>query len=264
MGYQQNKEGLQVQDLKVDFKIADRIVHAVKGVNLAVQRGRISALVGESGSGKSVTSLAVMGLTAPNTFLLEGSIMIDGQEVNKSVLRKRPRVNGTKVGMIFQDPADSLNPLYTVGNQMVEGLRYHQKLNKVQAKEKAIEHLRAVDLPNPEGLLHKYPFELSGGMCQRVMIALTMSLEPQYLIADEPTTALDVTVQKQILTEIYQMSRRKNVGVLFITHDLGVVAEIADDVYIMQQGAVVEAGEVCQIFDHPQQPYTQKLLQAIL
>lgn len=264
MEYQQNKDGLQVRGLKVDFKIEDGVVHALKGVDLSVKKGKITALVGESGSGKSVTSLAVMGLLASNTLLCEGTITIDGKEVSKLSKKERQSTNGSIVGMIFQDPVDSLNPLYTVGNQMIEGLVHHQKLTKAEAREKAISQLRAVNLQNPEALMKKYPFELSGGMCQRVMIALTMSLEPQYLIADEPTTALDVTVQKQILSEIYRMSREKNVGVLFITHDLGVVAEIADEVFIMQHGEVVESGDVYEIFNHPVNAYTKTLLNAIL
>lgn len=264
MGYQQNKKCLQIQNLKVDYKVSTGIVHAVKNVNLEVKPGQISALVGESGSGKSVTSLAVMGLLSSNLESLEGNIWIDGQDILTLDKKKRELLKGKKIGMIFQDPVDSLNPLYTVGNQMIEGIRRHHKVRKEEAKKKAIEYLAAVNLPHPEALMKKYPFELSGGMCQRVMIAIVMSLEPDYLIADEPTTALDVTVQKQILAELYQMSRKKNIGILFITHDLGVVAEIADEVYIMQQGEIVESGNVYRIFENPSSEYTKMLLNAML
>lgn len=264
MEYQRNKEGIQVQDLKVDFKLHDKIIHAVKNVNLCVKKGNITALVGESGSGKSVTSLAIMGLLSSNAMKTEGKIVIDGMDITSLNKKKRQEVNGSKVGMIFQDPVDSLNPLYTVGNQMTEGIIRHLKISKKEAKNKAMEYLKAVNLQNSEYLMKKYPFELSGGMCQRVMIAIAISLEPDYLIADEPTTALDVTVQKQILAEIYRLSREKSMGVLFITHDLGVVAEIADEVYIMQQGEIIESGNVYDIFHHPVCDYTKTLLNAIL
>ncbi len=264
MEYQRNKEGLWVRGLKVDFKIPTGVVHAVKGVDLSVKKGRITALVGESGSGKSVTSLAMMGLLPSNVLQAEGQVWADGEELLSLKKKERLKKNGAKMGMIFQDPVDSLNPLYSVGNQMIEGIRQHQKISKEQAREKAIAQLKAVNLSNPEYLMKKYPFELSGGMCQRVMIAIAMSLEPDYLIADEPTTALDVTVQRQILTEVYRMSKEKNVGVLFITHDLGVVAEIADEVYIMQDGKMVESGDVFQIFEHPACEYTKILLNSIL
>ncbi len=264
MEYQQNNECLRIQGLKVDFKIAEEEVHAVRGVDLTVNKGRITALVGESGSGKSVTSLAVMGLLRSNVLQIEGKIFVDGVEITALKKKERQKLNGCRLGMIFQDPVDSLNPLYTVGNQMIEGMMRHQKISSAQAREKAIYQLNAVNLSNPEHLMKKYPFELSGGMCQRVMIAIAMSLEPKYLIADEPTTALDVTVQKQILSEIYRTCRGKNVGVLFITHDLGVVAEVADDVYIMKNGTIVESGDVFQIFQRPSSDYTKKLLNAIL
>jgi ABC-type dipeptide/oligopeptide/nickel transport system ATPase component len=264
MEYHSEEEGLKVQHLKVDFKIPGGIVHAVKDVSLEVKKGKITALVGESGSGKSVTSLAIMGLLPSNLERMEGEITLDGISLSAMSKREHQSQNGKLAGMIFQDPLASLDPLFTIGNQMVEGIRRHQKLKKKLAEEIALEQLRAVNLPNPESLMGKYPFELSGGMCQRVMIAMTMALKPKYLIADEATTALDVTIQKQILSEIYRMSRQEHMGVLFITHDLGVVAEIADEVCIMQDGVIVESADVFEIFEHPSSEYTKILLEAIL
>lgn len=263
MECQQSNSGLQVQGLKVDFKVGAGRIQAVKGVDILVKRGLITALVGESGSGKSVTAFSIMGLLAENGFKTGGQITIDGKPPGVRGKRQKKK-SGALVGMIFQDPAESLNPLYTVGSQMMEGMIYHQQISKAQAWEKSIAHLKALHLQNPEHLMGKYPFELSGGMCQRVMIAIAMSLEPKYLIADEPTTALDVTVQKQILSELHGMSREKQMGVLLITHDLGVVAEVADEVYVMQNGRVVESGDVYKVFQNPGSTYTRNLLNAIL
>ncbi len=258
-----NRE-IKIENLEIDFRIKKGTVSVIKNIDMSVKKGRVTALVGESGSGKSVTSHAVMGLLPMNVKKLSGKIWIDGESVESLSVKERQKINGTKVGMIFQDPVDSMNPLYTVGNQMIEGIRRHRKISKSEAEEKAVQSLEAVNLSNARQLMKKYPFELSGGMCQRVMIAMTMSLEPEYLIADEPTTALDVTVQKQIIKELLYMSHEKNVGILFITHDLGVVAEVADDVYIMKDGKIVEQGTVYDIFDHPEHPYTKMLLDAIL
>ena len=263
MEWQENKT-LKIQNLRVDFLTKTGTIQAVKGVNLTVPKGKITALVGESGSGKSVTSLAVLGLLPRNGKIVEGEITAEGMEFGKLSKEQKKRWNGSTVGMIFQDPSASLNPHYTVGNQITEGIRQRQKMKKEEAEKLALSYLKAVKLPNPKQLMKKYPFELSGGMCQRVMIAIAMALKPKYLIADEPTTALDVTVQRQILSEIYRMSREQKMGILFITHDLGVVAEIADQVYIMQVGEIVEAAPVDEIFHRPTHPYTKKLLSAIL
>ena len=263
MEWQENKT-LKIQNLRVDFLTKTGTIQAVKGVNLTVPKGKITALVGESGSGKSVTSLAVLGLLPRNGKIVEGEITAEGMEFGKLSKEQKKRWNGSTVGMIFQDPSASLNPLYTVGNLITEGIRQRQKMKKEEAEKLALSYLKAVKLPNPKQLMKKYPFELSGGMCQRVMIAIAMALKPKYLIADEPTTALDVTVQRQILSEIYRMSREQKMGILFITHDLGVVAEIADQVYIMQVGEIVEAAPVDEIFHRPTHPYTKKLLSAIL
>ena len=255
---------LALRHLSVDFQTDRGIVHAVRDVSFHVRKGRITALVGESGSGKSVTSLTVMGLLAPNGRVSSGQILLDGQDVLRLSRKERQKLNGKRFGMIFQDPSASLDPLFSVENQMTEGIRSHRRIDRREAREECLQHLRAVNLVNPEEILKKRPFELSGGMCQRVMIAIAMAQKPDFLIADEPTTALDVTVQKQILRQVYSLAREQDVGVLFITHDLGVVAEIADEVAIMKDGEIVEYGDVMDIFDRPVHAYTRQLLDAVL
>ena len=255
---------LQIHDLCVDFATQHGTVHAVKGVTLTAVKGRITALVGESGSGKSVTSLAVMDLLARNGRIASGRILYGSRDLLTLPERERRKLNGTVFSMIFQDPSGSLDPLFTIEDQMEEGILAHRKISRREARCLCLEYLRAVNLRDPETLLRARPHELSGGMCQRVMIAIAMALQPDFLIADEPTTALDVTVQKQILKKIWHLSREQGMGVLFITHDLGVVAEIADDVCIMQKGMIVENGPVLEIFEHPRHPYTRTLLQAIM
>ncbi len=239
---------LRVSNLTIDFSEKKRNKNVVKNVNLNIERGKITALVGESGSGKTVTSLAIMGILPEN-----GSIT--GGKIDK---------NSYRLAMIFQNPYTSLDPLFTVGQQMVEIIRENFHVNKKNAQKEAVSYLESVNLPNPESIMERYPFELSGGMCQRVMIAAAMALKPDFLIADEPTTALDVTVQSQIMKEIYDLSREKNTGVLFITHDLGVVAEIADYVYIMKNGQIMEENTVYDIFENPQHEYTRELISSIL
>lgn len=260
----QQNDTLQIRDLSVNFKTVRGTVHAVRQVSMTVRKGRIHALVGESGSGKSVTSLAVMDLLAKNGTVTNGEILLKNEDLLSIKRKQRSKFLGSTLGMIFQDPTASLDPLFTIGDLMTEGLMEHQKLSRKEAWKIAVESLRAVNLTDPEYLMTKRPFELSGGMCQRVMIAIVMSMQPEYLIADEPTTALDVTVQKQILQQIYSLCHEKNIGVLFITHDLGVVAEIADEVSIMQNGVIVESGTVEEIFYDPKHEYTKKLLAAVL
>ncbi|MDO4647812.1 MAG: ABC transporter ATP-binding protein [Eubacteriales bacterium] len=255
---------VQVKNLSVDFKTSHGLVHAVKDVNIQISKGKIHALVGESGSGKSVTSLAIMNLLANNGKVTGGEILLGEKDLLKMSRKERNKYMGNTFGMIFQDPTASLDPLFTVGDLMTEGLIEKGKMTKKEARELAIESLKAVNLANPEYLMSKRPFELSGGMCQRVMIAIVMSMRPEFLIADEPTTALDVTVQKQILEQIYEICHEKNIGILFITHDLGVVAEIADEVSIMQDGVIVESGTVEEIFYHAKHEYTKRLLDAVL
>ena len=227
---QPKNDVLRVKRLHVEFQTSHGMVHAVKDVSLEVKRGRIHALVGESGSGKSVTSLTIMNLLAGNGKVISGDVTLNEKSLLKLSGKEKRQLYGDRIGMIFQDPTAALDPLFTVEQLLLEGLRKHHRMSKKQAREAAVESLRMMNLRDPEELMKKKPYELSGGMCQRVMIAIAMSMKPDYLIADEPTTALDVTVQKQILEEIYQLSRKENLGVLFITHDLGVVAEIADDV----------------------------------
>ena len=267
MDYQQTEQKekeLRIRHLSVDFDTSGGTVHAVRGVDLTVRKGSITALVGESGSGKSVTSLAVMNLLARNGRITDGQIFYDEQDLLRLPEGERRKRNGTVFSMIFQDPSASLDPLFTIEDQMTEGILAHQKISRQQAKKQCLEYLKAVNLRDPETLLSARPHELSGGMCQRVMIATAMALQTDILIADEPTTALDVTVQKQILKKIWHLSRDQQMGVLFITHDLGVVAEIADDVSIMQNGSIVETGTVWDVFENPQHPYTRRLLQAIM
>lgn len=261
---QQKNDALTVKNLSVDFRTYRGMVHAVKNMNLEVQRGRIHALVGESGSGKSVTSLTIMNLLAKNGKVISGSVHLNGIDLQNLTAKEKRELYGNRIGMIFQDPIAALDPLFTVEQLLLEGLQKDHRMHKAEAKQAAIESLRMMNLRDPEELMKKKPYELSGGMCQRVMIAIAMSMKPEYLIADEPTTALDVTVQKQILEEIWQLSREEHLGVLFITHDLGVVAEIADDVSIMKDGEILETGTVDDIFYHPQHPYTKKLLDAVL
>lgn len=263
MEWEEN-DRLMVKNLYVDFTTDAGIVHAVKGVSFDIERGKISVIVGESGSGKSVTSFAIMDLLAKNGRAVSGDILLGGENLRTLKKRDRRKLLGKKLGMIFQDPVGSLDPLFTIEYQMGEGLRKHLGLGRKKARERSIEALRSLNLQDPEYLLTKKPFELSGGMCQRVMIAIAMSLQPEYLIADEPTTALDVTVQKQILQEIYDLSREHGVGVLFITHDLGVVAEIADKIFVMKDGEIVERGTPEKIFYHPENEYTKSLLEAVL
>lgn len=259
-----SKEALLVRGFSQDFVTPDKRIEAVRDLNLTVNRGRIVALVGESGSGKSATALTVMGIEDKNAEILGGEIYLAGQNIMELPPKKRRFFVSRHAGIVFQDPADSLNPLLTVEEQLIEAVRVHEKMSRKKAREKAVEQLRAVSLHEPEKLIKKYPFMLSGGMCQRVMIAVAMISKPPLLIADEPTTALDLTVQKQILTLLADVRKHEGTAILIITHDLGVVAEIADEVCIMKDGRVVEDGSVERIFNHPKHAYTKCLLEAAL
>ncbi|SFA89981.1 peptide/nickel transport system ATP-binding protein/oligopeptide transport system ATP-binding protein [Acetitomaculum ruminis DSM 5522] len=267
MDSQQKKDRpkkIVVKNLSIDFDCEQGKIHAVKNVSFEILKGSITALVGESGSGKSVTSMSLMGLLDSNGKVTGGNVFWEKNDLLKMKPKKRMALNGNLFGMIFQDPMTSLDPLFSIETQMVEGIRYHSRCSKKEAYEKAVKNLFDMGFDEPEKLMKKRPFELSGGMCQRVMIAMMIALEPQFLIADEPTTALDVTVQKQILKKIYRICHEKNVGVLFITHDLGVVGEIADKVYIMQKGEIVDKGNAFDIFDRPNHSYTKKLIASII
>ena len=252
---------LQISDLSVAFDGADsRRVVAVDGVSLSVQSGRMLGIVGESGSGKSVTSLSVMGLLPKDNARITGSIRFKGEELLGAEANRQRDLNGNQMAMIFQEPMTSLNPAYTIGDQIAEVILRHRTVSQTEANARAVEMLRKVRIPTPEQRFFDYPHRLSGGMRQRVMIAMALALDPQLLIADEPTTALDVTIQAQILRLIRSLQYEQQTAVILITHDLGVVAEVCDDVAVMYAGQVVEQAPVADIFSFPQHPYTVGLL----
>ena len=253
---------LEVNNLNVRFPTEDGVVHAVRNVSFTVDRGEVLGVVGESGSGKSVTNLAMMGLL-PRSTRIDGSIKYDGSELVGLPRKRQTKYRGNELGMIFQDPMTSLNPVYTVGWQIAEAVRAHQDVPRKAAKQRAVELLELVGIPQASKRVDSYPHEFSGGMRQRVMIAMSMANNPQVLIADEPTTALDVTVQAQILETLIDIQQRTNIAIILITHDLGVVAGMADRVLVMYAGAAVEVGTVDEIFYRPRMPYTIGLLGAI-
>ena len=253
---------LEVNNLNVRFPTEDGVVHAVRDVSFTVDRGEVLGVVGESGSGKSVTNLAMMGLL-PRSTRIDGSIKYNGDELVGLPRKRQTKYRGSELGMIFQDPMTSLNPVYTVGWQIAEAVRAHQKVSKKEAIGRAVELLELVGIPQASKRVDGYPHEFSGGMRQRVMIAMSMANNPQVLIADEPTTALDVTVQAQILETLVDIQQRTNIAIVLITHDLGVVAGMADRVMVMYAGAAVEIGAVDDIFYRPRMPYTIGLLGAI-
>ncbi len=252
---------LSIRNLHVDFRTTDGIVPAVKGIDLAVSRGETVAIVGESGSGKSQTVMALMGLLASNG-MVSGSARYRGTELIGSSSAELDKLRGSKLTMIFQEPMTSLDPLYRVGSQMAEPLRKHAGLSKFAARQRAIELLRMVEIRDPENRVDAYPHELSGGQRQRVMIAMALANNPDVLIADEPTTALDVTVQARILELLADLKQRLGMAVIFISHDLNVVRRISDRVYVMRHGEVVESGPTAALFADPQHPYTRMLLDA--
>jgi peptide/nickel transport system ATP-binding protein len=254
---------LEVRNLKVHFPTPDGVVKAVDGVSFSVERGKTLGVVGESGSGKSVTFLTIMGLINMESAEVEGEVIYQGHNlltVGQGELRK---IRGDQISMIFQDPMTSLHPLYRVGDQIAEAIMVHRDVSKDDARSQAVEMLDRVGIPKPKERARGYPHEYSGGMRQRAMIAMAMSLDPDLLIADEPTTALDVTVQAQILGLIDRLKEEFNVGVVLITHDLGVVADVAQDVMVMYAGKVAETGTRDQIFGQPLHPYAWGLLESI-
>lgn len=255
---------LDVEGLKTYFYLEDKkVAKAVDGVNFSVKPGETLALVGESGSGKSITSLSIMQLINKPGKIEEGKIMFDGHNLVKLSDKQMSKIRGKDIAMIFQEPMTALNPVFTVGNQIVETLRRHKKLSKKQAHLKAIELLKIVGFPRAEDTMNEYPHQLSGGMRQRAMIAMAISCDPKLLIADEPTTALDVTIQAQILDLMNEMKTKFNMAVLLITHDLGVVAEYADRVMVMYGGQIVEDTNIEQLFMNPKHPYTTGLLESL-
>jgi peptide/nickel transport system ATP-binding protein len=251
---------VEVRDLRVEFPTEDGLVRAVDGVSFSVDRGQTIAIVGESGSGKSVTSQAIMGLHNRKTTNITGEVLIGGADLVTMADEDVRRRRGQEMAMIFQDPLSSLHPFYTIAKQLVEAVRVHQDVSKEEARKQAIAMLDRVGIPNPDRRIDDYPHQLSGGMRQRVMIAMALLNGPSLLIADEPTTALDVTVQAQILQLLKDLQRDFNTAIIIITHDLGVVADVADEVVVMYGGRLVEHGSVDDIFHKPEMPYTLGLL----
>ncbi len=254
---------LELRGLTVDFATDDGVVHAVDGIDLALGRGRTLGLVGESGCGKSVTSLAIMGLLPPENSKVGGQVVFEGRDLLTLDAHLLRDLRGARLAMIFQEPMTSLNPSYTIGDQIIEAIQRHQRLDKAAARARAIEVLKLVRIPSPEKRIDEYPHKLSGGMRQRAMIAMALACGPQLLIADEPTTALDVTIQAQILDLMRGLRRDTGTAIILITHDLGVVAEMADDVAVMYAGQIVERAAVRDLFARPEHPYTVGLLGSI-
>ncbi len=255
---------LEVKNLTTSFKTERGMMNAVQGVSFHVDKGEILGLVGESGCGKSVTSQSIMRLYDEKRLAhYQGEILFDGVDLLTLPEKKMQAVRGKDIAMVFQDSLSSLNPVFTCGNQIMEALMIHQKLSKREARSRAIEMLRLVGIPSPETRVDQYPHELSGGMRQRVMIACALSCHPKLLIADEPTTALDVTIQAQIMELIVELNQKLNMGVILITHDLSVVAETCSRVAVMYLGQIVEEADVFSLFQNPQHPYTKGLLRSI-
>jgi peptide/nickel transport system ATP-binding protein len=254
---------LEVKDLRVHFETEDGIVKAVDGISYSVEPGRALGIVGESGSGKSVSSMTVMGLTRAGNAKISGEILFDGQDLLNASDEEIRKVRGGKIAMIFQDPLSSLHPFYKVGDQLVEAHRAHNDVSKAKARDRAVEMLTLVGIPDPRRRVDSYPHEFSGGMRQRVMTAMALINDPRLLIADEPTTALDVTVQAQILELIERLQKELDTAVVMITHDLGVVAEVTEEIAVMYAGRIVEVGRSDTIFSAPEHPYTWGLLKSI-
>jgi oligopeptide/dipeptide ABC transporter ATP-binding protein len=254
---------LEVNDLKVRFATEDGIVQAVAGISFELERGKVLGIVGESGSGKSVTAMTLMGLTRGVNARFDGEVIYKGTDLLKISDEAMQDYRGNELGMIFQDPMTSLNPVYRIGEQIVEAIQAHESVDKRTARARTIELLRQVGIPNPDSRIDDFPHQFSGGMRQRAMIAMALSCNPSILIADEPTTALDVTIQAQIVELISRLKDDFNSAVIFITHDLGVIAEIADEIIVMYAGRVVERGSKRDVFYDPQMPYTWGLLGSI-
>ncbi|USG67397.1 ABC transporter ATP-binding protein [Brevibacillus ruminantium] len=254
---------LQIENLRTTFQIEAGQVQAVRGISFHVNKGESVGIVGESGSGKSVSMLSIMRLLPENAKIEAERLTFDGMEVMEMDHKQMRRLHGNDIGMIFQDPMTSLNPLFTIGDQIMEPIRIHLKLSKQEARKKAIEVLRMVEIPSPESRLHQYPHEFSGGMRQRVMIAIAISCNPKLLIADEPTTALDVTIQAQILDLMRDLKKKSNTSIVLITHDLGVVASMCSRLMVMYGGEIVEEGTTREVFYSPQHPYTWGLIRSM-
>ena len=254
---------LEVNDLHISFFTPAGEVKAVSGVSFRLERGKVLGIVGESGSGKSVTAYSIMQILERNGKITAGSIRFDGQELVGAGEKVMKEIRGNRISMIFQDPMTSLNPTYTIGHQLTEGIRLHTDRNSSQAHDRAVEMLTLVGVNEPEKRMKQYPHQLSGGMRQRVMIAMALSCEPDILIADEPTTALDVTIQAQILELMQKLQKEMGMAILMITHDLGVVAQLCDEVIVMYAGSICEQGRVEDIFYNPRHAYTRGLLRSV-
>lgn len=254
---------LEVKDLKTSFYTHVGEVQAVRGVSYTVHKGEAIGIVGESGSGKSVTSMSVMRLLQYPGTIKEGDISFKGESIVNKSAKEMMAIRGNEMAMIFQDPMTSLNPVYTIGDQIMEAIIRHQSVSKAEAREKAIEMLRLVGIPSPESRVDNYPHEFSGGMRQRAMIAIALSCQPDLLIADEPTTALDVTIQAQILELMKELKEKINTSIILITHDLGVVADVCSRIIVMYGGLIMEEGTAEEIFYNPKHPYTMGLLKSI-
>ena len=254
---------LDVKNLKTSFFTHVGEVKAIRGVSFHLDKGEALGIVGESGSGKSVTSMSVMKLLQHPGKVTEGELIFDGEDLVKKTEKEMQSIRGNDISMIFQDPMTSLNPVYTIGDQIMEAIIKHQKMSKNDAKKKAIDMLKIVGIPSPEKRVNQYPHEFSGGMRQRAMIAMALSCEPQLLIADEPTTALDVTIQAQILELMKDLKDRLNTAIILITHDLGVVADVCSRIVVMYGGLIMEEGSTEDIFYNPKHPYTMGLLKSI-
>ena len=254
---------LEVRDLHTAFSTPAGTVNAVNGVSFNLERGKVLGIVGESGSGKSVTAYSIMQILEKNGKIVSGSVKVDGQELVGAGEKVMKTVRGNKISIIFQDPMTSLNPTYTIGHQLMEAIMLHTPRNKKQAWDRAVEMLRLVNVNEPEKRMKQYPFEFSGGMRQRVMIAMALACEPDILIADEPTTALDVTIQAQILELMQSLQKELGMAIIMITHDLGVVAQMCDEVIVMYAGSICEQGTADEIFYNPCHEYTKGLMRSI-
>lgn len=254
---------LEVRDLRVEFPTRNGILTAVDGISLTIQEGEVLGVVGESGAGKSMTGLAVLGLLEPPGRIAEGEIYLSGKRIDQLDEAAMQLIRGAEIGAIFQDPLTSLNPLFTVGDQLGETIRVHSRLNKQAARSKALGLLKQVGIPAAESRIEHYPHQFSGGMRQRVVIALALCAEPKLVIADEPTTALDVSIQAQITTLLKQLCREQGTAIMLVTHDMGVIAESADRIAVMYAGHIVETGPVMDVVRRPLHPYTKGLMGSI-
>ncbi len=255
---------LEIKDLQTCFNTEDGLVTAVEGVSFQIEEGEIVGIVGESGCGKSVTAQSILRLFDEKYLVrYQGEILFNGENLLKAPIAKMRKIRGKDISMIFQEPLTALNPVFTIGFQIAEAIMLHQKVSEEEAYKQAVEMLRLTGIPAPEKRVHEYPHEISGGMRQRVMIAIALSCQPKLLIADEPTTALDVTIQAQILELIYELNQKLKTSVIFITHDLGVVAELCTRVLVMYLGQIVEQTDVNTLFTQPRHPYTRGLIQSI-